>query len=555
MGRIASGQNVRRAVVRWAAALSCGVLAGKSLTAGTIGWWGFEGKPGEQVGIGTVFSNRVDDTRLSAEVYARYEGTASSDFQPRFVRSVVNQPSAFCSFVGDSSTSVTSRTSLKFTNSPADEGRTQGCPVRIQDKDAQLDLQTFSLEGWFKEDQGSTGWRALFSKGYGSINGKFAYTFALYSYGGGFGAYFCAKKSEGEVVSHESVDLRGPDIRDGRWHYVSLVVNGAKHIAHLFVDFDSNGTPQWIGQFDLGGELAYNADEPLVLGGVNLSNWQFCGEMDEVRLSDSIVNTAEAALNIKDSPTLADGTVVGHFHFEDDFRSSVWDEFWPNATVSAAAGGSAPSFVESGRRMCICDAQGKRTDKTVDAKFLNLSKSKVEWSDPAMLKACADSMTVEFFVKANAAENSDWAGIARAGVDAGRHLLWNLSCHKLSTGDLTCRFDTDSYTSDARNLVDIAAPLDGEWHHVAMTTANVWENNARKVSYAVWIDYECKAKGLIDGWTKYADVEQMGFGLASTPFVGQVNELRLTKGVLPVEKFMRLRKCRGLAIFFGSAMK
>ena len=39
-------------------------------SANTVGWWGFEGIPGQTAGIGTVFSNRVDASWLPAEVYA-----------------------------------------------------------------------------------------------------------------------------------------------------------------------------------------------------------------------------------------------------------------------------------------------------------------------------------------------------------------------------------------------------------------------------------------------------------------------------------------------------
>lgn len=549
MVRVASGQNIRRVIVRWAIAICCVVLATRSLTAGTIGWWGFEGKLVQQASIGTVFTNRADATRLPAEVYARYDGSASTDYQPRFSLSV-GENGAIASVVGDASTSAESRTSLNFTNPYDSAGRALGCPVRIQDADGQLDLQTFSLEGWFRINPETKGWATLFSKGYGLVNGKKALTYAIYAQDGkNLCAYFCTKGANGEIVTHEQVTFPlSVSPCDNQWHYISLVVNGEKHMAHLFVDFKADGIPDWKCQYDLGGELVYNSDEPLVLGGNNLSSWQYCGEIDEVRLSDSIINAADTALKIRSGQTLPDGTVVGHFHFEDDFQSSVWSDFWPNAVVSAATGGSLPTFVDSGKRRYICDAQGKRLEKTVDAKFLNLSKSKVEWPYPVMLSACADSMTVEFFLKADAAENGDWAGVVRAGFS--QHLLWNLSCHKLSTGDLTFRFDTDKSVSLEQNLVDIAAPLDGEWHHVAMTMKNITSGGAKKVSYSVWIDYECKATGSIDGWTRYADVEQLGFGLAGTPFVGQVNELRLTKGVLPVEKFMRLRKCRGLVIFF-----
>lgn len=519
-------------------ALAC-VIAGTA-AAQTVGWWGFEGTPGQTAEIGTIFPNRVNSSLLPAEVYARYDGTASTDYQPVFEDSIFGFYG-----MGDSTTSVVSRSTLKFTNSYADAGRSQGCPVRIQDSNGALDLQTFSLEGWFKwELNGNTGWRALFSKGYGvKDGGGYAYTFALYLEGYNyeeqrFKAYFTVRDGEGQIQHLETQSFGAGVFRDGNWHYVSLVVNGNTHKANLFLDFAQNGGPYWLGAIDLGGDLVYNTSEPLVIGGNNLSNWQFCGSVDEVRLSDVIINTADGALKKRGIP---DGTVIGHFPMEGDCNSTVWTNYWPDPVLSAATDGEVPIFTNREKEMVYCDKDGNQIGNEVDAKCLTLNRGKVQWQASELLKACADSLTVEFFLSAKSSENANWAGIVRTEyvADSKTWLPWNISYTQDSIGnDVACRVDTDTSYNTATKFANI--PLDGKWHHVALQIWR-WPGNTY-TSFALYVDYKPRTSGDVPGWTVYPDGTSFGFGLANTPFVGRIDEVRLTKGIVPVDDFMRLRR-------------
>jgi len=524
---------------------------GGIVSAQPVGWWGFEGIPGQTAGIGTVFSNRVDASQLPAEVYARYSGTASTDYQPVFDDSIFG-PYA----MGDTTTSVTTRSTLKFTNSYADAGRSQGCPVRVQDVGGALDLQTFSLEGWFKIEPSSNnpGWRALFSKGYGEKSGGgYAYTFALYidDLSQYIKAFFTVRDGEGNVRHLESVSFEGRGqnpFRDGNWHYVSLIVNGTAHKAHLYVDFDSQGVPYWIGQVELGDALAYNSSEPLIIGGNNLSNWQLCGSVDEVRLSDTVVNTADGALKKRGIP---DGTVIGHFPMEGDFKSTVWTNYWTDPVLSVATGGEMPSFSNHEKEMVYCDKDGIRIGKDVDEKCLTVTKGRIQWSDPELLMASADSLTVEFFLNAKADENANWAGIFRVEymADSKTYLPLNISYITDSAGnDVACRADTDSIYNQSTRYAKI--PLDGKWHHLAL---QVWrQTDGRYTSFALYVDYELRANVAdLPGWIIYPTGTSFGFGLAGTPFVGRIDEVRFTKGILSVDDFLRLRRPpRGICIDF-----
>ena len=530
--------------------------AGVRASANIIGWWGFEGVPGQTAGIGTVFTNRVDASRLPAEVYARYNGTASTDYQPVFENPVFSPP---YNAMGDSVTSVGSRSTLRFTNSYADAGRSQGCPVRVQDVDGALDLQTFSLEGWFKLDPNpegvNPGWRALFTKGYGVKTGgisTYAYTYALYvdDLSSRIKAFFSVRDKDGNLQYLESAIFTGgaeqKQLRDGNWHYVSLVVNGEMQRANLFVDFDDVGIPRWIGYVELGGELVYNSEEPLVIGGNNLVNWQLTGSVDEVRFSDTIVNSADAVLNQRGIP---DGTVIGHFPMEGDFKSTVWTNYWTDPVLSVATGGETPSFSDREREMVYCDKDGVQIGKEIDGKCLALNKGRVQWEASELLRASADSLTVEFFLNAKANENENWAGIVRTDYTTNStvYLPWNISYAISGERDVACRVDTDSTLNGA--ILYAKVPLDGQWHHLAL---QVWHQTVdRRTAFALYVDYELRLQVSAGGWTIYPDGTHFGFGLAGTPFVGRIDEVRLTKGVIPVDDFLRLEKRRsGMTVIF-----
>lgn len=315
------------------------------------------------------------------------------------------------------------------------------------------------------------------------------------------------------------------------------------------MDFNDSGAPIWKGEVDLGGnDLAYNPEEPLVIGGNNLSDWQFCGEIDEVRLSNVIVNTEP---NVLKRRGIQDGTVIGHFHLEDDCRSSVWPDYWPETELSGATGGTVPTLVAIGKRKCLCDVNGVRVDNLVDTNCLNISGGKVQWTDPQLLKDSVDSLTIEFFVNGKAEENADWAGIVRADYTSTKQYLpFNLSHHKMSGSyNLVCRVDTDrNYNENTKNA---SIPLDGKWHHVAIQLERQTDTDGNKVTsliLCVDYNYENRCEMSVSGWIQYPSGTHFGFGLAGTPFKGKIDEVRLTKGILPPDKFLRLKGADGLIL-------
>ena len=530
--------------------VSATVLAIGSLSATTIGWWGFEGGPGKTASIGTVFPNRANPGTLPAEVHARYSGSASTDYQPKFTEPIWGPYG-----VGDSMVTVATKSALQFTLPAEESSLSKGCPIRIADTDGALDRQTFTLEGWFRmdpADEKAVGWRPFFSKGYGQKEqgSGFDYTFALFADGvaqtnQGICAYFYVRDAQGNAKSIENKTFATLPLRDGKWHYISLIVNGTTHVAHLFLDLDAQGGPLWRAQIELGGDLIYNPSEPLVIGGNNLSNWQYCGAVDEVRFSDGVCNTADSILRRRG---VADGTVIGQFPMEGNCKSTVWPEYWPDPVMTAASGGSVPTFSDLEAHKCHVDKDGKRTDRAIDVKCLDINKGKVQWTDPELLAASEDSLTIEFFMSVEAGANSSYAGIFRTDFTNSKSVLvlpWSIGLAEKIT-DLYFRIDT----ADSVNYhnYSIALPSRPEWHHVAIRYARTGTSSAKKTEYSVWLDYNECVSGTLNGWTTYPTGTHLGFGLAGTPFVGRIDEVRLTKGIVQVDDFMRLGPMPGLII-------
>ena len=69
---------------------------------------------------------------------------------------------------------------------------------------------------------------------------------------------------------------------------------------------------------------------------------------------------------------------------------------------------------------------------------------------------------------------------------------------------------------------------------------------------SLYVDYEPRFKEIwVSGWITYPAGTHFGFGLAGKPFVGRIDEVRLTKGVIPVDDFMRLcKRANGMTILF-----
>ena len=113
------------------------------------------------------------------------------------------------------------------------------------------------------------------------------------------------------------------------------------------------------------------------------------------------------------------------------------------------------------------------------------------------------------------------------------------------------RFDTLSALNN--NLINSTRSdaFDGKWHHLAITMANFYDaSGAQRMRRTLWLDYEKLGENTAAGWLTYLDGTKFGIGLATTALTGRIDELRITKGVLPSEKFLRAESIDGTCVIF-----
>lgn len=507
----------------------------------TLGWWSMDGKVGEKAKVGDVFLNRKDPSVLSAEVCYLHEGTPAADVLPEY-RTAFGYPHPIGRVsVPEEEGSYTNSSSI-FLAASATAGAADGCCIRVcESPDLLLRRDTFTLEGRFrmsfKANEG--GRRVFYARPYGEVNGQTLYTFILYGdvKGGSSAVTMSAKfylrdQATGQGVSAE-FSFGNCSINDDAWHDIGLLFNGLARKSSLFVD------GEWVATSPvLAGTLLYNDEQPLLIGGSLEPGNDFRGFVDEVRLDYALIQKGGAWL----VSSCTEGETIAWFGFDGDYSSRVLNDFWTATPVaSARSPGKVPAFASvSPKRMRIAEGDG-RALKDVNRRCLEIDAGQVLWEQiPDVMKYAWDELTVEFFYKGNPAS---WASMVRTHYyhNSALFLPWNVGRGDGAT--LMTRVDGKNSTS-VPSAIPVNSLYDGQWHHMAI----VFSTKRNRVSY--WLDYEkvSDVAGNAPGY--YAEDTAFGIGLASTPLVGSVDELRITNGALPVEKFLRLGPQRGLVVFF-----
>jgi hypothetical protein len=102
--------------------------------------------------------------------------------------------------------------------------------------------------------------------------------------------------------------------------------------------------------------------------------------------------------------------------------------------------------------------------------------------------------------------------------------------------------------ASSTNPLERQAVGDDQWHHVAYTFAPN-ANDAWKTDYAMFVDHKkvasktgCDGRvNLAEGGYFYIAVDSR----AANKFTGVIDEIRITRGVLAPEQFLKLRRVRG----------
>ncbi len=347
-----------------------------------------------------------------------------------------------------------------------------------------------------------------------------------------------------ESASGQEVFANGDALLDGEWHHVAIVLRpnatgGTK--ALWYRDYrlvSSHDHPRrWKGGAGLDGRDPLR----LVLGSRRGSIF-----LDEIRMTAGELGQ-EAWLRQHASTAPVDGETLLYLPFDGDCRSLAHEADNADATWS---GGEAVFADDIGTRKALRD--GERTFvRAPNLSSLSCRKTRFYWR-PSYWAFCSNtcqSATIEFFYRGSPdpEEVPAYNPVFRIGNDKT-----SLRLVLMATSSAPQNIDRRAYLAvrDRTNLSDgeHAASVvcgkdgvmcDGKWHHVALTTETTADGARGLVR--IYFDYALvKEATLAEPWCAIDPaLEGDLFNLGSPSVVCSLDELRITKGALPPEKFLR----------------
>ena len=515
--------------------------AAGSLDAGTVAWYHLdEVAPGTPVTSDVRFLNAVDSEKLQGRPYSVSSGTlgSTSAYMPTASNDVAD---TVCVVDPVGGTTGRNERSLYFTyaDNGSNPARYGGC-VQVA-SDSSLSLTDVTVEFFVRPlrltEKTNNGWQLVAKQS--SANGKFTYSICLGNSTDEGKPYVNCYDSSGTLMNTTGAGkLAGSkSILDGRWHHIAFTATGTT--AALYVDH------VLAKSVTLTEPLFYNDTAPLYIGASRMGYYMPGGFIDEVRISDEALDPSQF-LRYRDTSTTCFSA-----GFEESMNAAVIDPYrsagsaspftelagTPGKINSTSYSYSNPAFstdqIPSPR---IEDGLGNVLRKT-NARSLRFVGSTVTYPHNADIEM--EEMTVEFFMKHEAAEA--WTGLLRFNQSSsnwGTTPIWSIGFNG-DGSQLYMRIDTTEKTNQGNSFG--SKFLDGRWHHVAVT----FQQGATSLTVRMYDNYrQVGTDWTIAGRLNYANGSCLGVGTSSMTrgFTGWIDEIRISRGVLPVDAFMRKAK-------------
>lgn len=380
----------------------------------------------------------------------------------------------------------------------------------------------------------------------------------------------------------------GWTLNDGIWHHVAVQYTNSQ--CRLVCDYnDATSVSVW---------KTVEFATPQEAVGFILGNDVFKGYIACPRFSDEILPTARF-LRATDEPTYFPETVV-HWSFEGTaetdltaqtncysryaaYHYALTNQFnWAinptrrNAvlamtgqatTVSANDQGQFPAYAEQDRKHRILSEGADGLGRSETAMFLKIGKACNTWYnssevsvDSVATPRVAGDFTAEGYFRFDTEQwEKDFADKSRPRVSLlmqtqdSSNYAWYLNFfpnNKQLQFGMALKGGTAATAAFNSSTVDIA---DGAWHHVAAT----YEHATGKV--AVYVDHKQVVDAQIEqGRIAFSgssgasyNIFRVGKGANGHPFPGWVDEVRFSRSVLPVSRFLKLtREPSGLLLLF-----
>ena len=347
---------------------------------------------------------------------------------------------------------------------------------------------------------------------------------------------FRIQQADGAGVAQHVSDIA--NAFDGQWHHVAVVYDGSTRSAHVYVDYVLSKT--WA---DVALDLAQysgNYQKGLQFGmGYNLTqNSSHMGWMDEIRFTKRALFPREF-LTTHAVPThdkVAGHQVLFYVPLDGDTKSYPFED-------SPAASVSGFSFDTEDRPLeAIAAREVMGFDATNKAAVAGMPGGMI-FADRSYLSD-VESLTVEFYAKANASQEHSFMPIVRY---EGTGIPFQIA--KGDGGNLAVMLG-NNLTAGKYIQFSNAKLGGGNWHHYAVTIEKKTVENEVKTEVRAYCDhvelpwvstsqnYLCSGSIGVRG-----DADKIYLGRAKSwgSLTGCLDEVRIVDGVLAPEDF--LDKC------------
>lgn len=348
---------------------------------------------------------------------------------------------------------------------------------------------------------------------------------------------------------------------DDQWHHVALTIEPTadgrsqatyyqdyNYVSKKVLGSDKAAAVKWTGSAGEEGK------DPLCL---IIGSMRGLIYLDEIKITEGLLPQSRWMRQYVSPPPVDQETLL-YLPFDNDVKTIVHQEDDEGAVFTAN-----PDFADDiGRRRALSDGTKKVIrEENVASLFCN---KRIYYYTPSywgFTSNQCESATIEFFYKGSTNPDDIQSNYAlfRIGNDANSLRMVFYPYTNAQIGRYQCAVlgarDRTNNRTDTDHTVNYIIPrdgvmCDGKWHHVAMTTETV--DGGTKGLVKFFFDYDLvKEVTFAEPWCAITpglpgDILQIG----NENSVCSIDELRITKGALPPEKFLRKFSTDGLMLIF-----
>lgn len=339
-------------------------------------------------------------------------------------------------------------------------------------------------------------------------------------------------------------EIYGDDVRlfDGKWHHAAIVYDYAPSNFTYYVDYAPVGSVtarlyegnDGINHVFYFGRQVDNENGPQFFPG-----WQ-----DSLRIVRRALRPCEF-LTTHEVPTQAGTGTLAHMDFDTDFSVKPFSYLAPAGTGAPLPGTSGEiARLDPTKKMQRIWLDGiAKTDVKKDLGSVRMDSSQVQFPYNSLLER--PEFTIELFACLQSAPSGtpQFCRLNRAPRSWNHNSSWALqfdaSTRRLKAHIYMRRFDGtfNDMTPDFSGASGKKVPIDGRWHHYALTSKLVDGTNTMLTAY---IDYEPVGNPVtVEGVFYYPPAGTCLSVGGASPITGWLNELRFSDSVLPVTSFMQ----------------